>query len=284
LQTRFHANGKIALGESLNAEGVPASFPPDWTFVDWKFADHQINLVERPVLPFRDRSQKIIYSAHLIEHLPQPTLVALLRECHRVLKIGGRIRIECPDAEKLVQLYRKSDTHMLKHFRNFRRREIVEARGFDAKYLEDHLSLLGEISNYIIAGEHFHMPVYISKAEFDEKFDSLDLDQFAEWCISLQTPEQRKSGGHQNAIYFSKIKQMLEDAGFIDVIRTDFGVTTIPDLRLNESHPQSIQTKPHRRFYSLYVEATRSATTSAPGTSRPEPATRAVDSAFAKTT
>jgi hypothetical protein len=268
-QTRFHANGKVALGESLSPDGVPNPFPRDWILVDWKSADRQINLAERPVLSFRDLSQKIIYSAHLIEHLPQPALTALLRECYRVLDHGGRIRIECPDAEKMVELYRKSDLHLLNHFLNFRRREIVDGRGFDAKYLEVHLSLLGEISNYIIPGENFHMPVYAPKSEFDEKFANLDLEQFAEWCTSLQTPEQRRSGGHQNIIYFSKLKRMLEEAGFADVIRAGFDVTTIPELRLNEGHPQSVQTKPHRRFYSLYVEATMPAKASKPSISRP---------------
>ncbi len=182
-------------------------------------ADDKANdLVKDPRLPFRDGSQKIIYSAHLIEHLPRPTLAALLRECHRVLAPGGRIRLECPDAETLVSLYKSSDTHLLSHFREYRRRVVVEGCGADEKFLEDHLTLLGEFSSYIIPGHSFHMPVYASREEFDEKFNSLDLEEFAAWCISLQTPEQRRSGGHQNVLYFSKLKEMLEEAGFADVI------------------------------------------------------------------
>ena len=111
------------------------------------------------------------------------------------------------------------------------------------------------------------MPVYAAKQEFDQKFNSLDLEEFAAWCISLQTPEQRESGGHQNVIYFSKLKRTLEDAGFVDVIRTDFEFTTIPGLRLNQNDPHSVQAKPHRRFYSLYVEATKPLGTSKLGTS-----------------
>jgi predicted SAM-dependent methyltransferase len=256
-QTRFHANGKVALGEPLNVDGIPFAFPPDWIFVDWKGADYNIDLVKNPKLPFGDDSQKIIYSAHLIEHIPEARLAILLRECVRVLGPGGRIRIECPDAEKLVALYRKSDEHMLKHFGDFRRRVIVERFGHDKKYLEDHLSLLGEFSNYLLPGQNFHMPAYAPRQEFEEKLDRLDLDQFAEWCFSLQTPEQRRSGGHQNVLYFSKLKRMLEEAGFVDVVPADFEATTIPELRLNEDDPHSVRTKPYRRFYSLYIEATK---------------------------
>jgi SAM-dependent methyltransferase len=252
------ADGKVVLGDALRPDGSTVDFPPDWTFIDWRDADYSVDLVRRPELPFGDGSQRIIYSAHLIEHLPEPTLAALLRECGRVLAPGGRIRFECPDAEKLVELYRRADRHMLDHFREGRHRLIV-ARGFGERYLEDHLSVLGEISSYILPGQSFHMPVYAPRQEFDERLESLGLDEFAEWCISLQTPEQRRSGGHQNAVYFAKLKRMLEEAGFADVIRADAEATTIPGLRMNEAGAYGIRTKPHRRFYSLYVEATKPA-------------------------
>jgi hypothetical protein len=126
------------------------------------------------------------------------------------------------------------------------------------KYLEDQLSLLGEISNYLLPGEPHHVPVYATKEELDAKLNSLDLDRFAEWCFSLQTPEQRKSGGHQNILYHSKLKRLLEEAGFSGVIAADFDFTTIGELRLNGKGRLAIKTKPHRRFYSLYVEATKS--------------------------
>ena len=257
LQTRFYSTGKVALGERLQPHG---DFPLDWIYIDWRDADYTVNLVGDPILPFKDDSQKLIYSAHLIEHLPEPTLTSLLREVHRVLKPGGWIRIECPDAEKLANLYRCSDVHMLNTFRESRRRIIVEYMGLGEKYLEDHLSLMGEISNYIVPGEPHHVPVYASRQEFDLKFNSLDLEGFAEWCRSLQTPEQRTSGGHQTILYHSKIKRMLQEAGFTNVVPADFDFTSIPELKLNQSGRRSIKTKPHRRFYSLYTEATKGRT------------------------
>ncbi len=207
--TKVNSQGKVALGEPLNPDGTSQFLPADWIFVDWKEADHIIDLVKTPNLPFVDHTQKLIYSAHLIEHLPQATLEVLLRECWRVLEPGGQIRLECPDAQSLIDLYRKSDEHMLSHFRNFRRQVIVDRHGFDEKYLEDHLSLLGEISNYIIPGLDFHMPVYAETAEFEEKLNNLDIEDFAAWCFSLQTPEQRQSGGHQNVLYFSEAQDIV---------------------------------------------------------------------------
>jgi SAM-dependent methyltransferase len=252
LETRNFRCGKVALGERLDY-----GFPRGWIHIDWDKADHCVNLAEQPILPLEDGAAGLIFSAHLIEHLPQERLLVLLGECHRILKPGGRIRIECPDGEKLVDLFRRSDPHMLSHFRSFRREKIVEKLGYPDKYLEDHLSVLGELANYIVPGEWAHMPVYASREEFDARLNSLDLESFAEWCASLLTPEQRRSGGHQNILYFSKVRRMMEEAGFRDVVKLDFGRTTIPGLELNTGSRASIQEKPHRAFYSLYVEATR---------------------------
>ena len=98
---------------------------------------------------------------------------------------GRSIRIECPDTEKLVELYRRSDHRMLSHFRGRRRELLVEKFGYPDRYLEDHLSVLGEIANYIVPGEGVHTPTYAPKEEFEAKLNGLDLESFAEWCLSL---------------------------------------------------------------------------------------------------
>jgi predicted SAM-dependent methyltransferase len=56
--------------------------------------------------PFPDATWDRAYSEHMIEHVPQPQGLAMLRECHRVLKPGGRIRIVTPDLAFLVALQR----------------------------------------------------------------------------------------------------------------------------------------------------------------------------------
>lgn len=54
-------------------------------------------------LPFDDDSVSGIYSEHFIEHLTQPQIIRLLRECRRVLRVGGRLRIATPDLDELVR-------------------------------------------------------------------------------------------------------------------------------------------------------------------------------------
>lgn len=56
-------------------------------------------------LPFTDNHFDVVYHSHLLEHFSKTAGAALLRECFRVLKLGGIIRIVVPDFEKLVGLY-----------------------------------------------------------------------------------------------------------------------------------------------------------------------------------
>ena len=55
--------------------------------------------------PFADASFDYIHSEHMIEHVPWRGGLAMLQECHRVLKPGGRIRIATPDLKVLLDLY-----------------------------------------------------------------------------------------------------------------------------------------------------------------------------------
>jgi predicted SAM-dependent methyltransferase len=54
-------------------------------------------------LPFRSESVNFIHSEDLLEHLDGSAGKELLRECHRVLRPGGVMRLLTPDLRALVQ-------------------------------------------------------------------------------------------------------------------------------------------------------------------------------------
>lgn len=56
--------------------------------------------------PFDEATFDYVYSEHMIEHITWPQGQAMLRECRRVLKPGGTLRIATPDLEVLLGLYR----------------------------------------------------------------------------------------------------------------------------------------------------------------------------------
>ena len=60
-------------------------------------------------LPFPDSSIDIIYSSHLLEHFIYKEILSLLKECYRVLKVGGIISISVPNAKLFIDAYSKGD-------------------------------------------------------------------------------------------------------------------------------------------------------------------------------
>ena len=66
-------------------------------------ADLQHDL-RRP-LPFEDAAFEGIFSEHFIEHLTAADAGRFLRECLRVLKPGGRLRLATPDLDAVIAAY-----------------------------------------------------------------------------------------------------------------------------------------------------------------------------------
>ena len=55
--------------------------------------------------PFSDSTFDYVFCEHMIEHIPYEKGVFMLRECHRILKPSGTIRISTPDLGVLLGLY-----------------------------------------------------------------------------------------------------------------------------------------------------------------------------------
>jgi len=56
-------------------------------------------------LPFDDNTVEVVYSEHFFEHLALADGIALMTECYRVLRPGGRVRIAMPDLASTVHAY-----------------------------------------------------------------------------------------------------------------------------------------------------------------------------------
>jgi predicted SAM-dependent methyltransferase len=73
----------------------------------------------RNPLPHKDNTVDMIFSEHVIEHFTKTQGEALLRECYRVLKPGGAMRIGWPGLELLLKAYiirsKKYRNHVLPH-------------------------------------------------------------------------------------------------------------------------------------------------------------------------
>lgn len=88
--------------------GCGPSRLPDWLNTDVSLSECKKGAVYMDAgefFPLPDSSVDYIYSEHVFEHLTYSDAVNMLRECHRVLKPRGVIRISTPDLRFLVDLY-----------------------------------------------------------------------------------------------------------------------------------------------------------------------------------
>jgi predicted SAM-dependent methyltransferase len=107
---KSHTIRKLQLGAGSNAlEG--------WLNTD-KYAAHPgvtfLNAEHR--FPFADNTFDYVFSEHLIEHLSYEQGLPMLRECFRVLKPAGKIRIATPDLETLAGLYAQQKTYLQQRY------------------------------------------------------------------------------------------------------------------------------------------------------------------------
>lgn len=86
--------------------GCGGRYHHEWTNVDFYETGPGViahNLTKR--LPFSDNSYDVVYHSHVLEHFSKRGAPVFLKECMRVLKPGGIIRVVVPDLEQIAKLY-----------------------------------------------------------------------------------------------------------------------------------------------------------------------------------
>lgn len=91
--------------KSLNI-GCGSRFHPSWVNVD--VSPQHKSVIRCDVdkgIPYPAQSFDVVYHAHVLEHFEKQRAPQFLRECFRVLKPGGVIRVVVPDVEQITRLY-----------------------------------------------------------------------------------------------------------------------------------------------------------------------------------
>jgi predicted SAM-dependent methyltransferase len=90
---------KLQLGAGLNSL-------PGWLNTDIRVHSYRtVYLDATEVFPFDDNTFHYVFAEHMIEHLSCHEGLFMLKECRRVLRPAGTIRIATPDLEALIGLY-----------------------------------------------------------------------------------------------------------------------------------------------------------------------------------
>ena len=92
---------EIGAGDALGVNG--------WTTLD-SSVKCDLTWDLRNGIPFPSNSISIIYSSHLFEHLRYNEIITLLKECKRVLIVGGTFSICVPNSRLFIEAYYKKDS------------------------------------------------------------------------------------------------------------------------------------------------------------------------------
>lgn len=88
--------------------GCGSHFNKRWINIDFSKTGEGViahNLLNG--IPFADNSFEVVYHSHVLEHFPKNEAKEFIKECYRVLKPNGIIRIAVPDLEQIVKNYTK---------------------------------------------------------------------------------------------------------------------------------------------------------------------------------
>ena len=91
--------------------GCGPNYLPGWLNTDiYKTFDDVTFLDITKQLPLPSNSFDYMTSEHLIEHITFPEGLAFLKECMRVLRPNGKVRITTPNLETILKLYNSAQT------------------------------------------------------------------------------------------------------------------------------------------------------------------------------
>ncbi|HYM11146.1 MAG TPA: methyltransferase domain-containing protein [Bryobacterales bacterium] len=110
---RTHSMRKLQLG----AGGQDM---PGWLNTDIQLSSGEAYLDATKHFPLPDQSFHYVFSEHMIEHLEYEAGLAMLKECHRILVPGGKVRIATPNLLKFVELFQDKKSDEMRRYMQYK--------------------------------------------------------------------------------------------------------------------------------------------------------------------
>jgi predicted SAM-dependent methyltransferase len=88
--------------------GCGARFSPGWENIDFYSPGPEVRRVNLVCgFPYPSASFDAVYSSHVLEHFTKAQCLDMLRECFRVLRTGGVVRVVIPDLGVTIDEYQR---------------------------------------------------------------------------------------------------------------------------------------------------------------------------------
>jgi SAM-dependent methyltransferase len=153
-------------------------------------------------LPFKNNPVDFIYTSHFIEHLYRYETVRFLKECKRVLRQKGILRIAVPDLKLLVQKYIGGDKDY-----------------FICYFGSNNDALSNNIADLLVA-----------------TFFGFDTGSKVRPRY-LNRLKSKLTRGHHWMYDFDPLKEILKTAGFNEIKRCNFKEGDTPDIQSLDNFP-----------------------------------------------
>lgn len=86
--------------------GCGSHYHRDWVNMDISPGDPEVITCDLSRgIPAEDDGFDVVYHSHVIEHFRKDDALKFMKECHRVLKPGGTLRVATPDLERICRVY-----------------------------------------------------------------------------------------------------------------------------------------------------------------------------------
>lgn len=237
----------------------------DWVHIDFTSRHKEViahNL--RKGIPFPDNEFDGVYHSHVLEHFAKDEALLFIKECFRVLKIGGIIRVVVPDLEGIVKEYLKwMDSAYKGLYKADSNYEWIMLELFD-QTVRNYSG--GEMGKYL-AQENMPNKEFIAERIGDEFIEQFNTNNFKMVQNNIVSQQQALSedtmcynigrfrmGGeiHQWMYDRYSLSRLLKQAGFVKIEIKTALESNISDF--NKYELDTYKGKP-RGASSLFVEA-----------------------------
>lgn len=239
--------------------GSGSFYHPFWTnydFVsDW-YKDAQreivhIDLTSEGPLPIEDQTAKVIYSSHVIEHLPNSAVQVFFNNVYHALEKGGIFRVTTgPDSDTNYRALQLKDHHWFYWDTKYETKgnfEHIYHQPTSTMSLEERW--LHHFAAPLVSNDITHSKIKYNTAMIREEIARHGYPQVLDFFTKQCTFDPKRPGNHINWFNYQKIEKMLCEAGFNNVYQSGYGQSVSPLMRnsdlFDSRHPQM----------SIYVEA-----------------------------
>ncbi|MBI4382695.1 MAG: methyltransferase domain-containing protein [Nitrospinae bacterium] len=106
--------------------GCGRNLLPEWLNCDSLPIPGAVHLDASRPLPFPANVFDYVFAEHMIEHLPLPSIASLLKDCHRVLKPGGTIRLVTPNLDSFIDMVQRPDSEESLRYTEWSRKRLSD--------------------------------------------------------------------------------------------------------------------------------------------------------------